>query len=69
MYAPNNNELVDENEYSTKGSNTSISHFYDKLLKLKEFMNTDTAKEIEIERHKYLENFLEEFFDEWNGRK
>ena len=32
-------------------------------------MNTDTAKIIAQERHKYLEDFLQEFFDEWNGEK
>lgn len=69
IYDPNNNQLVDEKEYNEKGSNTSISHFYDKLLKIKWLMNTDTAKEIAIERHKFLENFLEEFLDEWNGVK
>ena len=69
IYDPNNNQLVDEIEYKQKGSNTSISHFYDKLLKIKDLMNTDTAKEIAIERHKFLEKFLKEFLDEWNGVK
>lgn len=69
IYEPNNNQLVDEKEYNEKGSNISISHFYDKLLKIKDLMNTDTAKEIAIERHKLLENFLKEFLDEWNGVK
>lgn len=69
MYDPNNNKLVNEEEYKQKGSNTSISHFYDKLLKIKDLMNTDTAKIIAQERHKYLEDFLREFLDEWNGRK
>ena len=66
--APENNRYHAE-EYAQKGSRTSISHFYDKCLKLKDKMNTDTAKEIAKERHKYLENFLEEFFEEWNGKK
>ena len=69
IYDSNNNELVDEEEYKKKGSRTSISHFYDKLLKIKDLMNTDTAKIIAQERHKYLEDFLQEFFDEWNGEK
>ena len=69
MYDPNNNKLVNGEEYKQKGSNTSISHFYDKLLKIKDLMNTDTAKIIAQERHKYLEDFLREFLDEWNGRK
>ena len=69
IYDPYNNELVNEEEYKQKGSKTSISHFYDKLLKIKDLMNTDTAKIIAQERHKYLEDFLQEFFDEWNGKK
>ena len=69
IYDPNNNEPVDEKEYNEKGSKTSISHFYDKLLKIKNLMNTDIAKEIAVERHKFIENFLNEFFDEWNGTK
>ena len=69
IYDPNNNEPVDEKEYNEKGSKTSISHFYDKLLKIKNLMNTDTAKEIAAERHKFIEYFLNEFFDEWNGTK
>lgn len=69
MYDPTNNEMVNKEEYEEKGSRTSISHFYDKLLKIKDLMNTDTAKMIAQERHKYLENFLQEFLDEWNGVK
>lgn len=69
IYDPNNNELVDEKEYNENGSKTSISHFYDKLLKIKDLMNTDTAKEIAIERNRFLEEFLKEFLDEWNGVK
>ncbi len=69
LYNPDDNECVDEEEYKKNGSKTSISHFYDKLFKLKDLMNTDTAKEIAQERHKYLEEFLKEFLDEWNGRK
>ena len=69
IYDSSNNGLVNEEEYKTKGSKTSVSHFYDKLLKVKDLMNTDTAKIIAKERHKYLEDFLQEFFDEWNGKK
>ena len=69
IYDPYSNELVNEEEYKQKGSKTSISHFYDKLLKIKDLMNTDTAKIIAQKRHKYLEDFLQEFFDEWNGKK
>lgn len=48
---------------------TSINHFYKKLLKLKDLMNTETAKKIAKHRHQYMEDFLKEFYDEWDGRK
>ncbi|MCH5720130.1 HD domain-containing protein [Niabella hibiscisoli] len=46
---------------------TTIQHFYDKLLKLKDLMHTETARQIALERHVYLESFLKRFYDEWNG--
>lgn len=55
-------------EYSTSNG-TSINHFYEKLLKLKDLMNTETAKKIAESRHKYMEDFLSEFYGEWNGVK
>ena len=46
---------------------TTIQHFYDKLLKLKDLMNTATAQQIALDRHLYLEAFLERFYKEWRG--
>lgn len=46
---------------------TSIQHFYDKLLKLKGLMNTNSAKKIAEERHQFLEEFLERFYEEWES--
>ena len=47
----------------------TINHFYEKLLLLKDQMNTKTGKRIALERHKYMEGFLKQFFEEWNGEK
>lgn len=44
---------------------TSVQHFYDKLLKLKDLMNTETAKVIAEKRHRFLEEFLDQFYEEW----
>lgn len=47
---------------------SSIHHFYDKLLKLKDNMNTKTARKIAEKRHKYMKEFLDRFFKEWGGK-
>lgn len=70
MHIPNEKprENMNFKEYSNSNG-TSINHFYEKLLRLKDLMNTDTAKKVAEYRHKYMENFLAEFFDEWDGKK
>ncbi|MFW6389462.1 MAG: HD domain-containing protein [Marinilabiliaceae bacterium] len=53
-------------EYKQSTSPT-INHFYEKLLLLKDRMNTATGKAMAEHRHRFMEQFLEEFFREWNG--
>ena len=52
------------NPYDNSKDASSVQHFYDKLFRLKELMNTKTAKEIALKRHQYMENFIEEFYQE-----
>lgn len=53
-------------EYKNSDSPT-INHFYEKLLLLKDKMNTVTGKKIAEERHKFMELYLKQFYDECNG--
>lgn len=64
--APNLN--MNKEEYKNSVSPT-INHFYEKLLLLKDKMNTKTGKKIAEQRHSYMEKFLEQFFAECNGER
>lgn len=55
-------------EYKNSDSPT-INHFYEKLLLLKDKMNTESGKKIAQERHQFMETFLEQFYAEWQGQK
>lgn len=59
---------MDEASYRQHKSST-INHFYEKLLLLKDMMNTDSAKRLASMRHQFMLNYLEEFYDEIEGKK
>ena len=55
-------------EYKTSDAPT-LNHFYEKLLLLKNRMNTETGRKIAEERHAFMETFLKQFYAEWEGEK
>ena len=59
---------MSKEEYKTSDSPT-LNHFYEKLLLLKDKMNTPTGKKIAEARHQYMEDFLSQFYAEWEGEK
>ncbi len=61
---PNLNMTKEEYKKSTA---PTINHFYEKLLLLKDKMNTSTGKKIAEKRHDFMEKYLEEFYNEWKG--
>jgi uncharacterized protein len=64
--APVTNMTKDEYK---KNNAPTINHFYEKLLLLKDKMNTETGKQIAAERHRFMESFLSQFYAEWEGIK
>ena len=70
LYDPNIPPKLDmtKEEYK-KSTAPTINHFYEKLLLLKDKMNTETGKKLARKRHEYMEQFLEQFYSEWNGEK
>lgn len=59
---------MNKEEYKNNEAPT-LNHFYEKLLLLKDKMNTETGKQIAQERHRYMEGFLSQFYAEWDGEK
>ena len=64
--SPNLNMTKDEYKASEA---PTINHFYEKLLLLKDQMNTKTGKRIALNRHKFMEDYLKQFYAEWEGEK
>ena len=68
IYHPNEKPVLHESyqDYK-KNEGHTINHFYEKLLLLKERMNTNTGKRIAEGRHKFMQSFLNQFYREWDG--
>lgn len=71
MYDPDIKPMTNMNkeQYRQNDNSTTINHFYEKLLLLKDMMNTETAKKIAERRHAFMQTYLDEFLAEWNNEK
>jgi uncharacterized protein len=70
LYDPDIAPKVDQTKEEYKKSDSpTINHFYEKLLLLKDKMNTKTGTKIALERHSFLLTYLEQFYSEWNGTR
>jgi uncharacterized protein len=70
LYDPNIAPKLKMTKEEYKKSNSpTFNHFYEKLLLLKDKMNTQTGKQIGLERHRFMENFIAQFYAEWDGEK
>jgi uncharacterized protein len=69
LYDPNIpvRQKMTKEEYR-RGKSTAINHFYEKLLKLKDLLNTPSAKYMAEQRHSMMEDYLNQFMKEWNGQ-
>jgi uncharacterized protein len=70
LYDPNiAPKLKMTKEEYKKSDSPTFNHFYEKLLLLKDKMNTMTGKQIALERHRFMETFITQFYAEWDGEK
>lgn len=60
---------MNKDEYRNNQDSTSINHFYEKLLLLKDMMNTTEGKKLAEHRQEVMKEFLNEFMEEWEGKK
>lgn len=58
---------ISKEEYTSQRESTTLDHFYEKLLKLRDMMKTKTGREMAITRHEFMEKYLEQFHLEWEG--
>ncbi|WP_034042211.1 HD domain-containing protein [Wocania ichthyoenteri] len=69
LYNPEIKPNLNMSKAEYKASNApTINHFYEKLLLLKDKMNTKTGRRIATDRHAYMLGFLDKFYEEWNGK-
>lgn len=69
IYNPETKVIKHKSFKEYKNANSSgINHFYEKLLLLKDLMNTKTGKKMAENRHKFLQEYLKRFLKEWNGK-
>ncbi len=70
MYDPDQPPVMHQTFEEYKNSRgTTLNHFYEKILLLKDRLNTEAARTLAAERHKYVEEFVERFLLEWEGKK
>jgi uncharacterized protein len=70
MHDPKSKPIAHKSTRSyAKTRSSTINHFYEKLLLLKDLMNTKAARKLAAQRHRYMEQFLEQFNAEWNGKR
>jgi len=70
LYIPNIAPNLHQSKEEYKASEApTLNHFYEKLLLLKDKMNTETGKQIAQKRHEFMEVFLSRFYAEWDGEK
>jgi len=68
IYHPDEKPVLHKSyEDYKKNEGHTINHFYEKLLLLKQRMNTNTGKRIAEGRHKFMQSFLDQFYKEWDG--
>ncbi|MES2558609.1 MAG: HD domain-containing protein [Bacteroidota bacterium] len=58
---------MSKEEYKNTSAPT-LNHFYEKLLLLKELMNTETGRQLAVQRHEFMEQYLAQFYNEWEGK-